>query len=275
MKLIPSIFITFMFFHLILFSSCEKTVILDLETADPKLVVEADINWVKGTLGNHQVIHLSLSTPYYASQASPVADASSVTVKNSAGLVFNFVPKTVPGEYVCEDFDARLGENYELNITYKGEKYSATERLIECPEISKVIQNEDGGFAGDEMEVTMLYTDIPNTDNQYLTVFKSPYSPIPQLSVFEDKFYKGVQMSASIVEERLKRSDVVEIRLEGISKSYFNYMRLSLQNVAGANPFQAIAANAKGNIYNKDVAGDYALGYFRLSETDVINYVIQ
>ncbi|GGI27977.1 DUF4249 family protein [Pedobacter mendelii] len=263
------------FFNLILFYSCEKSVVLELETASPKLVVEADINLLKGTSGNYQKIKLSLSTPYYANQRSPVENAQSVTVSNSKGLVFNFVPNKVPGEYVCQDFLAQLGEKYELNITYEGKKYSASEQLIECPNISKVIQNEDGGFGGGEMEVTMLYTDVQNVDNQYMTIFRSPYNQLPQLSVYEDKFYQGVQMSASITEKKLKKDDILEIRLEGISKSYFNYLRLSLQNAAGANPFQAIAANARGNIINRDIPGDNALGYFRLSETDSIDYIIR
>jgi len=256
-------------------SACEKVVIVNLETAAPRLVVEANIKWVKGTSGNVQKIRLSKTIAYYDSQSAPVNNAEDVTIKNNEGRIFNFVAANNEGEYVCVDFVPRLGEKYELNIIYEGKIYAASEQLMDCPGISEVNQDNNGGFTKDQMEVIMFYKDSPVMENQYMITFNNPYKTIPIISVAEDKFYSGVQMSASIIEEQLKKGDKVNVHLEGISKPYYNYMRLMLQNAAGANPFQAVAANAKGNIYNKGLVSEYALGYFRLSESDVIEYIIK
>ena len=42
----------------ILFNSCEDVVSVNLNTAPPKLVIEASINWLRGTAGNEQKIKL-------------------------------------------------------------------------------------------------------------------------------------------------------------------------------------------------------------------------
>ncbi|MBL7712163.1 MAG: hypothetical protein JNL13_06860, partial [Chitinophagaceae bacterium] len=49
----------------VLLLSCTKVVVVDLKTAEPKLVVDASIDWVKGTPGHEQQIKLSTTTGYY------------------------------------------------------------------------------------------------------------------------------------------------------------------------------------------------------------------
>ena len=44
---------------LFIFSSCEKVINVDLNTAAPKLVIDGSIKWKKGTDGNEQTIKLS------------------------------------------------------------------------------------------------------------------------------------------------------------------------------------------------------------------------
>ena len=46
------------------FSACEEVVDVDLNTAPPRLVVDASINWVKGTDGSQQTIKLTMTGSY-------------------------------------------------------------------------------------------------------------------------------------------------------------------------------------------------------------------
>ncbi|MFT6749619.1 MAG: hypothetical protein ACJAQ1_001569, partial [Flavobacterium sp.] len=65
--------------------------------------------------------------------------------------------------------------------------------------------------------------------------------------------------------------------LQSISLPYFNYMS-KLINISGSNagsPFATPPATVKGNIINTTNFGDFALGYFNLSEIDTRNYVIE
>ncbi len=84
--------ITFFFVFILatLLVGCEDVVDVDLNTAPPKLVIEASINWQKGTSGNQQRIKLTTTTDYFSTNIPKVSGAI-VTITNSTNTVFNFV----------------------------------------------------------------------------------------------------------------------------------------------------------------------------------------
>ncbi|MCA1965812.1 MAG: DUF4249 domain-containing protein, partial [Flavobacterium sp.] len=49
---------------MLLNSSCEKVVDIELNNSDPKLVIDAIIKWEKGTTGESQTIKLSLTNDF-------------------------------------------------------------------------------------------------------------------------------------------------------------------------------------------------------------------
>ncbi|HIC32047.1 MAG TPA: DUF4249 family protein, partial [Flavobacteriaceae bacterium] len=50
---------------LLLVFNCEEVVDIDLPTTEPKLVIDASLNWFDGTAGNEQEIKLTLSAPFF------------------------------------------------------------------------------------------------------------------------------------------------------------------------------------------------------------------
>lgn len=116
------------------FTSCEEVITVDLETAPPRLVIDASIDWVKNTTGNEQKIILSTTTGYY-SQTFPTVSGATIFVTNSANTVFNFTEASGTGEYICNNFQPVIGETYVLNVALNGETYTATETLINVPSI--------------------------------------------------------------------------------------------------------------------------------------------
>ena len=51
----------------VLLANCEKPIGVDLHEGAPKLVVDAEINWEKGTAGNEQKIKLTTTSSYFSS----------------------------------------------------------------------------------------------------------------------------------------------------------------------------------------------------------------
>src|SRR6218665_1638525 len=82
--------------------SCEKVIVVDLETAAPRLVIDASIDWVKNTSGNQQKIVLSTTTGYYSSEF-PTVSGANVVVTNSSNVGFVFTETPGTGEYICND----------------------------------------------------------------------------------------------------------------------------------------------------------------------------
>ena len=106
--------------------SCEEPIDLDLNTSEPKLVIEASIDWIKGTSGNEQEIKLSLSAPYYNSETPPANNAI-VSIFDSINNEYIFIESGATGIYKNNTFIPELNETYYLIINYAGEIYSASE----------------------------------------------------------------------------------------------------------------------------------------------------
>ncbi len=269
--------IKFLIFSLIIiFVSCEEIINVDLETAAPKLVIDASIDWVKGTSGNQQKIKLTTTTGYYSNEF-PTVSGASVTVENTDNEVFIFVEELGTGEYFCNNFQPEIGETYTLTILLNGETYVATETLIATPEIEEnIIQDNNGGFGGDEIEVTSYFLDDVNQENYYLFGHQSNRVAFPEYRLEKDENINGNQLEMIYANEDLAPGDILEIKLYGISRRYYEYFnKILLASGSGGGPFPSIPSAVRGNIVNQTNFDNFAFGYFRLSEVDVKNYTIQ
>lgn len=256
--------------------SCEDVISVDLETAAPRLVIDASINWVKGTPGNEQKIVLSTTTGYY-SPDFPTVSGADITVTNTAGTVFTFTETTGTGAYICTNFQPVLGETYQMTILLNGETYTATETLTPAPDIMENIeQDNDGGMGGDEIEITFYYQDDPAATNYYLFGITSPRVAFPMYEVENDENSQGNVVPEFYSHEDLKPGDVVSINLYGISGQYYDYMhKLIIASGADAGPWPATPSAVRGNIINQTNFDNFAFGYFRLAEVSTKDYTIQ
>jgi hypothetical protein len=258
------------------FTSCEEVVDVDLDTAPPRLVVDASINWVKGTAGNEQTIRLTTTAGYFEDTVPPVSNAT-VFITSGSGQVFNFPETANPGYYTCIDFEPQIGQSYTLTILNGDETYTATETLYAVPEIGNIIQDNEGGFFGDEIEVRFYYQDNGAEDNWYMVRFDADVLAFPDYDVMDDRFTQGNLMFGIFIDEDLAAGDVLDIKLYGTSQRFYNYMQKLLEVAGGGSggPFATPPATVRGNVINPDDENGYALGYFRLSEVDTTQYTVQ
>jgi hypothetical protein len=256
--------------------SCEDVIEVDLETAAPRLVIDASIDWLKNTAGTEQKIIMTTTTGYY-DQTFPAASGATITVTSSRGTTFDFVEVQGTGEYICSNFQAVIGETYTLNISWNGETYTASETLIGVPIIEETIeQNDTGGFGGNEIEITYYYQDNTNQVNYYLFGIQDSNVMFPQYSVEDDENNQGSLTPVYYSNEDLAPLDTVNFRLYGISRRYFEYFKKVL--VASGNddgPFQSVPNEVRGNIVNRTNSENYTYGYFRLSEIASKEYIVR
>ena len=255
--------------------SCEDVVDVDLNTAAPKLVIDASIKWQKGTLGDEQTIKLSTTTGYFENTI-PIVSGAIVFITDSNLIQYDFIEDIGTGNYICTNFNPVLNETYVLTVIHDGQTYLATENLIPSPTIDSVEQNDEGGFTGDEIEVKFFFQDDGLVDNFYLIQFNPSFLNLPEYDVVDDEFFQGNQMFGLYFNEDLEVADDLTFTLHGISERYYNYMNVLL-GVAGnsGGPFQAPPATVRGNIVNQTNFDNYALGFFRLSEIDTMSYTVQ
>jgi hypothetical protein len=266
------------------FASCTDVIDVEVPTAPPRLVIEASIDWEKGTTGSRQQINLSTSTPFFDNlQESPVTGALVKITNDDDRTEFLFRDQN-DGSYVTSSFVPKIGQSYTLEIEHRGETYIAQETMIPVVEIDDVFQSADNGFDKNALEVNVLFTDPPNVPNFYLAKFQRRGDLFPTLFDIRDEFTDGNQIK--IIYERIENEDtgekefvpgdIVDISLIGISSQYYDFIRLlNSQSGNTGNLFSTIPAEIKGNCVNMTNPDNYAFGYFRLTEVDKEVYTFE
>ena len=260
----------------ILFSGCTDVVDIPLNTANPKLVIDASLIWKKGTTGNNQEIKLSTTTDFYTNTI-PTVSGATVYVTNSSNVMFNFIETPNTGIYKCNNFVPIIDETYTLTVISNGQSYTASETLKSVATITSVTQEAQSAFGTDFLKLKTFFNDPANTENYYLYKYKFSNNLKPEYSIDDDTFFQGNTFFSLVLEKNTNPGEQVEITHYGISKNYYNYMSilLGVAGSSGGGPFQTPPATVRGNIKNETNFDNYPLGYFRISEADVTNYTIQ
>src|SRR5215468_8752405 len=107
-KVIIALFVLF-------FSSCEKVIHLDLNTAEKKYVVEATVTDQPGTA---QVL-LSQTKNFDDNNQFVGVSGAMITIKEEGGLLTTFT-ETSPGQYEAPGLAGISGKSYDLNVTVAG-----------------------------------------------------------------------------------------------------------------------------------------------------------
>ena len=264
--------------------SCTDVIDVDVPEAAPRLVIEASLDWEKGTLGNEQTISLSMSTPYFGSNENTMVTGASVKVTNdSDNSEFIFVDQN-DGNYSINNFVPIIDQSYTLEVSYNGETYIAQETMTSVVDITEINQSVEDGFDDEALEVNVLFDDPEGVDNFYLFRLQEEGDLLVELFDISDEFTDGNQMKVfyekedneDINQEEFESGDVVSIDFHGVSEPYYNYMRLLIEQYGSVgNPFSTTPVALRGNCTNPSDPENYAFGYFRLTEVVKASYTFQ
>ena len=268
----------------VFFASCTDVIDVEVPVAPPRLVIEASIDWEKGTPGNQQVINLSLSTPYFDNLSEEPVRGAFIRIINNQDQSETLFSDQNDGSYATNEFVPVMNQSYTLEVVYENEIYLATETMTPVTHITQVFQSTDNGFDKNALEVNITFDDPKDETNFYLTKFQRRGDLLQTLFDVKDEFTNGNEIlifyeklnNDDSGEEEFKPGDIVDISLYGISNAYFNYIQLLIQQSGGAGgPFSTIPAEIKGNCINVSKAENYAFGYFRLAEVDKASYTFE
>lgn len=272
MKTLYKFFLFISIFH---FVSCEEVIDIELDTAAPRLVVDASLEWAKGTDGSTQTIYLSTTTAFFA-DAYPKVSGALVQVSNTNNQTFLF-SETEPGVYQCNNFVPEIDMEYTLQITYQGEVFEAKEIMMKTPSILNVEQNNNAGILQEDIEVKFFFQDIVNETNFYKEKYEVAFQDLPIYRLVQDRFQANNLMFGNYFNEKLEPGQEITFTLTGVSQRHYNYLRvlLSVAGSSSGSPFQAPPGTVRGNLINKTNPNNFALGYFYAGETDKFTYTIQ
>lgn len=260
-------------------TACEDVVDIDVQEGPTRLVIEASLDWEKGTEGNYQTIKLSTSTPYFDTSFQPAIGATVSVLNVNSGTEVLFVDQN-DGNYTTTDFEPVIGDTYALTVNYKNEVFTATEKMTPVPEIKGIFQSRDDGFNDEDLEVHLVFTDPEAEENYYLFKFLKEGELFPVFEDAKDEFINGNEIDwwYEIEEDEMdgltpfEPGDTVYISMHGVSKSYYEYMKILIEQMGGAGLFSSTPVALKGNCINQTQPDNYPFGYFRLTEVNRVTY---
>jgi len=257
----------------LLFSNCEKVVDIDVPTIEPKLIIDAsfEVLFNATPVTANVVVKLKLSTDYFDETIPTVSDAIVFLTNTIDNSVINFSDVNLNGNFTpIINFIPKDAIEYELTVIYKSEIYKGTATKVKSTQIDSAIQGDETLFSGKEIEIKVAFKDNVDTENYYLFNFTNNlFLPL------EDRFFNGTNYNFSFFyqEDEIEVPTNVTVTMSGITKDYFTYFRI-LQNqsgTSGGGPFQSVPSSLLGNVINTTNEANFPLGYFHISETDIIN----
>lgn len=263
--------ILLLFFIFGTLTSCEDVIDVELNTSEPRLVIEASINLLEDG-SSQSIVKLTTTAPFFDDEV-PIVDDASVEITSENGTIYPFT-HTEGGNYESS-LIPEFGVNYTLEIIYNGESFSASEQLYAVSTLEFVEQRNDGGFTGEEIELKAFFTDPPGLGNHYF--FEGISNRGVVLDTFFDEFFDGNPIFGFYLVEDLAAGEEVVFNLYGVNEQFYNFMFVLLQQSTDQSdgPFETQPATVRGNIINETNSDNFPLGYFRISEVSSITYIVE
>ena len=270
----------------ILLTSCEDVIQVDLDKAAPRLVIDAGIIWDTTNTGADQTITITQTRGYYENYTPTISNAVVQIRNKETNDVFDFTEKTPnTGQYTCVNFIPVINNTYVLTVTYNNIIYTAEEKLIETPDISKITKSYTKQQFGDGeifTEVNIYFQDNPDQKNYYLFAAKPTYQFIYEYRAFDDENSNGREMKGVFFNDKMKEGQDADLSLLGISLNYYEYLNILLNvSQSSGNPFGTPPSQSTlGNIVNTSNDKNNPYGFFRLSQlktakTDASHLIIK
>jgi hypothetical protein len=245
------------FSSIILLTSCESVIEIDLDYMKPKLVIEGVIN----DFDHKCIIKLSKTTDYFNHKANPTVSGAVITLTDDSGTLVNF-NETEPGIYTEESIQTKPDINYTLNILSEGDKYVANATIPHKVNIDSLtcLYNPESIFYEVGYVVSCHFSDPLEFRNFYrLKTYNINDRTKAKNSkdLYNDDICNGNRVEWSWTYDVFQQSDTVVVELYTLDVQTYDYYKTLFPISGGAEMMSmATPANPKTNISNG------ALGYF-------------
>jgi hypothetical protein len=199
-------------------ASCEKVVNVDLNNAEPKLVIEGLVNNASAAK-----VTISRSVPFSNSNSFPVVTGAAVSISDNAGNTY----------------------------TVAGKIYTASSTMPPQVDFEDLFQ-DTVFFSKKTTIATAVFTDPAGFGNYYHFIETVNGKRGKVIFLVDDQFQDGGIIFNELVDEdlKLKVGDVVQVEMQTVDSVVFRYLRglqdLQFNNTVPANPDTNIGNGALG-----------------------------
>jgi hypothetical protein len=266
MKTFKTLLLYKLFITVILLSSCTEKIDLDLNSSDPKIVIEGSVS----TTGE-SVIKITESVNFYESNDFPRLQNAFVEISDNLGNS-EVLLESSEGIYSTTSFGGVEGRTYFLNVQIDDKTIESVSNIPNHVRFDSliIIKTTMPGIPGAQendsaYQVMVRYKDPVDEVNFYRFV-EIVNNVTTNSYVFNDRINNGKNVMLPLINfsRELTPGDVIKIEMQCIDESVYEYFN-SIGNTQGGT---ATPANPYTNIIGSE------LGYFSAHTSEFIEVII-
>jgi hypothetical protein len=245
----------------VLFAGCEDVIQVDLETTEPRIVIEGHLSsWY-----NRSYFVISRTTDFYQPGAADRISGAIIVVADDRGFADTmFESESVSGRYENPIVTGRAGHSYQATVLIDNRIYEAITTMPEFIRIDSLgAEYQEGGGLGPEEDegyrIHVYFTDYPGRpDYTWIRPWRN-HVQFGSFYLYDGKFSDGNLIDYNYFFDVFQVGDTATVQMFSMEKKIYDYF-LTLREVLisddGSNSFDATPANP-----NTNWSGG-ALGYF-------------
>ncbi|MFN5415633.1 MAG: DUF4249 family protein [Flavobacteriia bacterium] len=230
-------------------SSCEKVIDLDLNSDDPKYVIEGIVNKDSTT----QTVTITRTLNFDESNNFPTVDNATVTISDNLGNSVNLVLVS-PGTYQTTNYLGVEGRTYTITVNVDGKTFSSSSTMpTEVPLDSIMIEEFSFGPQSAYFLVPNRIDPITVKNYHSFNLYNGA-TKYNGIYLQNDQFNDGVEVLEPIFGGAYTKGDTATLEMMCIDETTFKYFYTLSVNSGGTSG--AVPANPDSNF------GKQCLGYF-------------
>jgi len=251
-----------------LLTACERVIDIDLNEADSKIVIEANIH--NGDDAN--IVRITKTGSFLVADTVVMVTGAKITLEDGISTYPFF--EIEDGIYELDKLGRLFPTTYTLKVEVDGEIYEASSTMhsaVELKYLSSKFEKETV-FQNEGYSVSFGFKDPVDEVNYYrVKYYLNGHLQNNREDYFlrKDELFNGNLVQMQIYTTRFIKGDTVDVELMSIDKNTYDYFSTLINVMMQAGIESAAPANPKGNFSNG------ALGYFSAYSSDMAGIVVK
>lgn len=227
-------------------AGCEKVIKLDLDNADPRIVIDANVN----DQFENQVVRVSKTYSFAESNKFNGVSGAKVVLTTQDGDVINYTEGASKGVYRSPRMRGKPGTEYKITVTVEGKVYTSVSTMPFKVTLDSLTFRQFDFFGSINTYVAANFEDPGYTTDQYRYILKVK-EKVEEDAVSEDRFNNGNHVSNVLYYELddLANGDTLDVELQCINRPVYKYF-FTLEQISGDGGPPVSPENPPSNFSN-------------------------
>ncbi len=240
------------------FSSCTKIIELDLNTADPQIVVDARLS---DDPTDKATVQLSKTVNFTATNTFPAVSSAVVVIKNRTTGEMDTLKETSAGLYQGSKLVGKVGNTYDLTILTGGKTITATSTIPRKVNLDSISTLKQSFFGNTQISLIPRYIDPKGIGDNYRFILSVNGKVKKNIFTFNDELSDGELNGRPLFggggdDDEIKIGDTVTLEMRCIDAPNYLYFTSMAEGSGGPNSDSATPTNPVTNLNGA------ILGYF-------------